>query len=119
MISRYDNITPVEMLPGIIRRTLKEGRSMMICEFTLDKGTEIPIHSHPQEQIGYIVSGKIRITVDSQSFDLGPGDCYGALPEVPHGALVLERAVVVDTFSPLRDDYREINSYFCHKDAMA
>lgn len=106
MIYRYADAVPVEMMPGLIRRTLAEGGSMMICEFTLNRGVEIPLHSHPHEQIGYVASGKVRIAVDGESFDLGPGDCYFAPSGVLHGALVLEKAVVVDTFSPPRGDYR-------------
>jgi quercetin dioxygenase-like cupin family protein len=106
MIHRYDSSKPVEMMPGLIRRMLAECSSMMICEFTLDKGVEIPVHSHPHEQVGYIASGRIKIIVDGESFELKPGDCYSARPGVPHGAVALERTVVVDTFNPPREDYR-------------
>ncbi|OPY50786.1 MAG: Cupin domain protein [Methanosaeta sp. PtaU1.Bin112] len=94
------------MLPGLIRRTLVCSENMMICRFDLDKGVEIPNHSHPHDQAGYVVSGKIRITVDGKSCDLGAGDSYSASPNVPHSALALEASVVVDTFNPPRDDYR-------------
>ncbi len=106
MFYRYEEALPVEMIPGLVRRMVADGGSMMICEFTLEKGVEIPAHSHPQEQIGYVVSGNLRITVNGESRDLGPGDCYYAPSGVQHGAVVLERAVVADTFSPPRDDYR-------------
>ena len=106
MIHRYESSNPVVVIPGIIRRTLAEGDLMMICEFTLEKGVKLPIHSHPHEQIGYIASGRIRLTVDKESFDLEPGDCYSASSNVPHGAVALERSVVVDTFNPPREDYR-------------
>lgn len=107
MIYRYADAVPVEMLPGLIRRTIAVGGSLMTCEFTLEAGVEIPEHTHPHEQIGYIASGKVRIIVDGESNDLGPGDCYYAPSDVKHGAQVLERAVVVDTFSPPRDDYMQ------------
>jgi quercetin dioxygenase-like cupin family protein len=106
MFYRYEESLPIEMIPGLVRRTVADGGSMMICEFTLEKGVEIPVHAHPQEQIGYVVSGKLRITVNEESEDLGPGDCYYAPSGVQHGAVVLERAVVADTFSPPREDYR-------------
>ncbi|VVB70444.1 Cupin domain protein [uncultured archaeon] len=77
----------------------------MICRFDLETGVEIPSHSHPQSQAGYIVSGRICITVGGKSQDLGPGDSYSAPPGVLHSARTLEKAVVVDTFSPPRDDY--------------
>jgi quercetin dioxygenase-like cupin family protein len=105
---QYENASAVQMLPGLIRRTLVCSDNMLICRFDLDKGVEIPNHSHPHDQAGYVVSGKIRITVDGKSCDLGAGDSYCALPNALHSALALEASVVVDSFYPPRDDYRAI-----------
>jgi quercetin dioxygenase-like cupin family protein len=102
----YDRAKAVEMLPGLARRTLVSDDRLMICRFDLDKGVEIPGHSHPQDQAGYVVSGRIRISVEGKSSDLGPGDSYSAPSGAVHSALALERSVVVDTFSPPREDYR-------------
>ena len=74
-------------------------------EFSLKAGSNLPLHSHPHEQAGYIVSGKIRLTVGTETQELGPGGTYYAAPNVPHGAAILEDAIVVDTFSPPRQDY--------------
>lgn len=106
MIIRNADVAPVEMLPGLVRRTLADGETMMLCEFTFEDHVEVPIHTHPHEQVGYVVSGRIRLTVEGESFDLEPGDSYHAPPNVPHGALTLEPTVVVDVFSPPREDYR-------------
>lgn len=106
MIIRNADATPVEMLPGLVRRTLADGETMMLCEFTFQAHVDVPIHTHPHDQVGYVVSGRIRLTVEGESFDLGPGDSYHASPGVPHGALTLEPSVVVDVFSPPREDYR-------------
>ncbi len=106
MFYRNADAPPVEMLPGLVRRTLADGESLMLCEFTFEADVEIPTHSHPHEQVGYVVSGRIRLTVGGQSRELGPGDSYRAPSGVPHSALTLEPAVVVDTFSPPREDYR-------------
>ena len=106
MIYRYKDAALVEVVPGLIRRTLVTGKSMMICKFILDAGVEIPSHAHPHEQVGYVVSGKVRITVGEDGFVLGPGDSYYAPSGVQHDALVLQKAVVVDTFNPPREDYR-------------
>jgi quercetin dioxygenase-like cupin family protein len=78
---------------------------MMICEFTLDTGVKIPSHSHPHEQVGYIASGRVCITIDGESFVLETGDTYYAPSGVLHDAYVLEKAEVVDTFNPPREDY--------------
>ncbi|MDQ1260877.1 MAG: hypothetical protein QG575_58 [Euryarchaeota archaeon] len=105
MFFRYDDATSVQMAPGLIRRTLVSGDKLMICRFDLDAGVEIPCHSHPHDQAGYVVFGKIRITVDGKSSDLGVGDSYSAPSNVLHSAKALEASAVVDTFYPPRDDY--------------
>jgi quercetin dioxygenase-like cupin family protein len=94
------------MVPGLLRSTLVEGKSMMVCECTFAPGVKVPNHSHPHEQVGYVASGRIHITIDDKSFELGTGDSYCAPSNVPHSAFTTERSVVVDIFSPPREDYR-------------
>ena len=106
MIFRNADAISVEMVPGLLRRTLVEGKSMMVCECTFDPGVKVPNHSHPHEQVGYVVLGKIHITIDGRSFELKTGDSYCAPSDVPHSALTLEHSVIVDVFSPPREDYR-------------
>ncbi len=106
MIFRHGEADPVQMLPGLVRRTLIDGPALMICEFTFDAGARIPDHAHPHEQAGYIVSGRVAMTVGGETFELGPGDSYCAPSNVPHSAVTLEPTVIVDTFTPPREDYR-------------
>ena len=105
MFYRLVDAPSVEMVPGLIRRTLVSGKALMICRFDLESGVQIPEHSHPHDQAGYVVSGRIQITIDGNSLELGPGDSYCAPPGVLHSARSLEATVVVDTFSPPREDY--------------
>ena len=106
MIVRNIETQPVEMSPGVIRRTLVSSNNMMICEFKLETNAEIPIHNHPHEQMGYIVSGQVRMTIGDESIKLGSGDSYCALSKEQHGALALERSVIIDIFYPPREEYR-------------
>ena len=105
-IRRTTEVCQVEMVPRLHRRTLVTGKSMMICECTFESGAQVPTHSHTHEQVGYVVSGKIRIIIDGESFDLGPGDSYCAPSNIPHSALTSEPSMVIDVFSPPREDYR-------------
>jgi len=104
-IHRRAESVAVQAAPGITRRTLVHGPRMLTCEFTLEQGYDLPIHTHPHEQTGYVVSGRIRLQIDGKSYELEAGDSYYAEANVPHGATVLETAVVVDTFTPVREDY--------------
>jgi quercetin dioxygenase-like cupin family protein len=105
MIFRNADSIPVEMKPGLTRRTLVSSNTMMICEFSFDSNVEIPMHAHPHEQVGYIAKGRVRMTIEKESYELKAGDSYYAPSNVPHGAFTLEPAVIVDTFSPPREDY--------------
>lgn len=96
----------VNMLPGVTRKTLAFGQSMMICEFTFDAYVTIPIHSHPHEQVGYLVNGHVEMTIDGKKYDLFKGDSYYAPSNTPHGAYTFEPTIIVDTFNPPREDYR-------------
>jgi len=102
----HTSVTPVEMLPGIFRRTMTDGDEMMLCEVTLDGGAIVPMHTHPHEQTGYLVSGRLRLKIDDEVRDLSPGDCWMIPGGVPHEATALERAVIIDVFSPPREEYR-------------
>lgn len=95
----------VQPLPGVWRRTMTTTPGLMLCEFTLEKGSTVPTHSHRHEQIGYVISGRVRMTIAGVARDLVPGDAYAIPGDVPHSADALERSVVVDVFTPQREDY--------------
>ena len=103
---RPPNASSIQVAPGILRRVVVEGERMMICEFILDRGAVIPLHSHPHEQVGYVASGKIRVTMRGQETEVGPGEGYSAPANVEHGAVALEASCVIDTFCPPREEYR-------------
>ena len=105
MVFRNQDAIPVNMLQGLKRKTLARSQSMMICEFTFDANVTIPIHNHLHEQVGYVVEGRVMMTIAGQETELGKGDSYCAASNVPHGAYTLEPTVIIDTFAPPRKDY--------------
>lgn len=65
-----------------------------------------PPHSHPHEQISYVVSGEINFVLGDEVTHLGPGDIFIVPPNTPHSIQLLnEKARLVDTFSPIRKDF--------------
>jgi quercetin dioxygenase-like cupin family protein len=95
----------VEMFPGVTRRTLASGDRLTLCEITLDEGAAVPIHTHEHEQSGYVARGRLRFTVGDEDWELAAGDGYLVPGNVPHGGTVLEPSVLVDSFSPPREEY--------------
>ena len=106
MIFKNSDAKPVQALPGLTRRTLAQGQSLMLCEFSFDANVTVPVHTHPHEQVGYIVHGHVEMTFAGEKYDLHQGDSYYAPSNVPHGAFIHEPSIIVDTFCPPREDYR-------------
>lgn len=93
------------VVPGVRRKTLCHGRETLMAEFRLDGGHELPQHAHPHEQTGYLVAGRLRLTIGEETRDMSPGDSWCIPGGVVHGAHVLGDAVAVEVFSPLREDF--------------
>ena len=106
MLVHRSSATPVEMLPGVVRRTLCEGARMMLIEVTLEQGAVVPSHTHPHEQIGYLASGRLLWELGDERRELAAGDSWLVPPNVPHQVTALEPSVAIDVFSPPREEYR-------------
>ncbi len=92
-------------LDGIRYKTLVYGEKTLLAEFKLEKDKILPIHEHPHEQTGYLVSGRIRLIIGDEKFDVEPGDSWSIPGNAPHGAEVIENSVAIEVFSPVREDY--------------
>ena len=94
----------IEICPGIRRRTHAHGRTMYQMMAQLAAGSRMPAHSHPQEQIVHILSGRMKLVVDGVAHELKTGDSFYLASNVPHGVETMEETTVLDTFSPPRED---------------
>lgn len=92
-------------LPGIERKTLAYGDLTLLTEFRMRAGSVLPRHAHPHEQTGYLVSGRIRLTVGRRTIEACPGDSWSIPGNVQHRAQILEDSVALEVFSPVRQDY--------------
>ncbi len=96
----------IEMHDGLLRRTMATTDEAMLCEFTLAAGYVVPNHSHMNDQVGYVVRGSIELTVGGEVRRLHAGDSYAIPGGVEHSLTALIDTVLIDSFSPPRDDYR-------------
>lgn len=90
---------------GIHQKTLLWGVRTLMAEFRLEKGACLPSHAHPHEQIGYLVSGRLRLSIGDDTREVAPGDSWVIPGDVFHHAEALEDTVAVEVFSPVREDY--------------
>jgi len=93
------------VLNGVRMKTLTYGQRTLFSEFRFEKGAVIPVHAHVHEQTGYVVKGAMRFTVAGEVILAKPGDSWNLPSNVPHGAEALEESVVIEVFSPVREDY--------------
>lgn len=105
MFEKHDNNGYKPVLDGIEQKTLVYGDKTLMVEFRLQHGANLPLHSHPHEQIGYLVKGRLRLTVGTDVHEVLPGDSWCIPGDVLHCAECLEDAVAVEVFSPVREDY--------------
>ncbi len=105
MFKKRSEAKPVQAAPGAVRRTLAVGERTLLVEWSMAQGAEVKLHQHEYEQIGYLVSGGIDMTIGDETQHLNPGDGYVAPPGVPHAAVASMDSVIVDIFSPVRPDY--------------
>ena len=107
----YDNLAavrPYKIWPGIFAHAIV-GKNVSFGLIDMPAGQEVKEHSHPNEQIGFILQGTFIFTIDGETRDLGPGDTYVIPGGVPHsGAAGPEGAVAIDIFSPPRADWEQV-----------
>jgi quercetin dioxygenase-like cupin family protein len=105
MFYKKDDSGYKKALDGVHYKSMALGEKTHILEFHLDKGSTIPNHSHPHEQTGYMVSGRMLFHIGGETFDAQTGDSWNIAGNVEHSVDVFEDAVVIEVFSPARQDY--------------
>jgi quercetin dioxygenase-like cupin family protein len=92
-------------LPGVERKTLAYGEHTLMTAFRMRKGSTLPLHAHTHEQTGYLVIGRIRLTIGGRKVEVRPGDSWCIPGGTKHGAAIVEDSVAIEVFSPVREDY--------------
>ena len=90
---------------GLERRVLASTDKLMLVEHRMAKGWVGAAHAHPHEQLVYVVSGRLRVNVGGQEFEVGVGDSFVVRGGVEHQASALEESQILDVFTPRREEY--------------
>ena len=77
----------------------------MLVRFQFEKGAVGPAHHHPHKQCSVIESGVFDVTIAGKTERLRAGDSYLVASDALHGATSIEPGVIVDAFTPLREDF--------------
>lgn len=95
----------VDLGEGLKRQLLGYNHELMLVRVWFDKGAEGYLHKHPHSQSTYIESGVFDVHVNGKVKRLSAGDAFFIPPEEMHGAVCIEEGVLIDTFSPIREDF--------------
>lgn len=102
----YDwQTVPREQVNDLFVRQLVTGEGIMLARLELKAGCTVPVHSHHNEQVSTVLSGRIKFFLGERELILGPGETLVIPRNVPHGAEVLEDFVGFDIFNPPREDW--------------
>jgi len=99
------SISEEDLGGGIKRKILGYGPEIMVVRVWFDAGAVGEVHAHRHSQSTYVESGKFEVLVDGEKQVLEAGDSFYIAPHLDHGAVCLEAGVLIDTFSPLREDF--------------
>jgi quercetin dioxygenase-like cupin family protein len=99
------DIQPKELVPGITGY-YAHGENMSFGYVELKKGSSIPMHQHPHEQITYILEGRLDMIIGEMTCSLTAGMYHVINSQTPHAATAVTDCKVIDAFSPVREDYR-------------
>ena len=111
-VYRWSELPREAVRPGVSRSAFRGDNALMVMNW-LEPGMEVRPHSHPFEQLAYILAGRVRFTIGDDVVEVGAGEVVRIPPDVVHCGEPIgeETAVNLDVFAPVRDDYRHLTAY--------
>lgn len=104
-MDQIKNIKPKKLTEGI-HGYYAHGEKHTIGLVELKKGSIVPLHSHPHEQITFILEGQLDMNIGGKDHLLTEGTYHIIHSNVPHSAVAVTDCTLIDTFSPVREEYK-------------
>lgn len=101
----YEDAEREDLGGGVSRKVLANSEKLMMVEVAFEKGGVGAPHTHPHEQVTYIVSGKFAFENGGVKKVVAPGDSIHFEPDVLHGTVCLEAGKLLDIFTPRREEF--------------
>ncbi|MCL9775415.1 cupin domain-containing protein [Vibrio methylphosphonaticus] len=99
------NVQLEDLGDGVSRKVLAHNDNMMSVEVHFEKGAVGAMHSHPHEQLTYVLSGAFEFTIGEEKHIVKAGDTMYKQPDIEHGCVCVEAGTLIDTFTPMRKDF--------------
>lgn len=94
-----------EVAPGMKRKIMSYDERLMVVKVSFEKGAVGVLHQHYHTQISHVESGEFEVEIAGEKKVLKAGDAFYIPPNVIHGAVCLEPGILIDVFSPMREDF--------------
>lgn len=105
-MEHLDHIRSKQIIEGIFGKYI-HGDQTTLGVVEVKKGSILPIHHHPHEQITLILEGELEMTIGGETMTLRAGNFHVIRSNVPHSAIAHMDCKLIDVFSPVREDYRD------------
>ena len=91
---------------NVTRQVLADHPDLMVVAFSFNEAGAVgDLHSHPHVQSTFVSSGRFRFTLGDEEREVSTGDSFVIPSGLTHGCLCLEPGVLIDSFTPRRDDF--------------
>lgn len=92
---------------GLKRKIMGYDDNIMLVNVHFEKGAIGAMHEHYHSQVSYVVSGEFELTIGNETKTLKAGDVFYIPPHVMHGAVCKKSGILIDVFSPIREDFMQ------------
>lgn len=103
-MQHLNDVKGKELVPGLYGRFV-HGEKLTLSFVDIQPGTQMPEHSHPHEQITFIVEGELEMTIGGEKMVLTPGTVHVIPGNTLHSAYARTFVKLIDAFSPVREEY--------------
>jgi quercetin dioxygenase-like cupin family protein len=108
-MDKIKEVKPKQVVPGVTGHYV-HGDLHTLGYVILEKGSIVPLHQHQQEQITFVLEGQLDMVIDGKPYSLTPGFYHIIPSNVLHSAVAVKDCVLIDTFSPVREDYKNLDT---------
>ena len=102
---KHSEVAKVDMGKGVVRQDFAMGKNLNVLHWNMADGSEVGMHTHPQEQFGYVIKGGFRLTIGEEVYELSEGDAYLVPADVPHGFVAVGETEAIDVFAPVKTGF--------------
>ncbi|MFC1484538.1 cupin domain-containing protein [Candidatus Neomarinimicrobiota bacterium] len=103
--NKSDTIPIVDLGNGIQRQMLGYDSNLTLVRVYFEKGAVGEAHTHPHQQATYIEEGRFEVEIERVKKMLSAGDSFSVSGDMEHSVVALEQGILIDAFSPAREDF--------------